>query len=84
MSCVLVVDDDPSFVDICEATLRHAGHQVLRAASVGEALAALSERAPDAMLLDWKLPDGTRLAGARVDAREAPGCADRGGHRILG
>jgi len=56
---VLVVEDDNVLARIIERNLSARGVRVLRAASVGEALAAIAVARPDAMLLDIDLPDRT-------------------------
>lgn len=61
MPHVLVVDDDPSFTANCRSALQSDGYEVSEAESVSSAIGALAHRAPDAMLLDWRLPDGTGL-----------------------
>lgn len=61
MPRVLIVDDDATFVDTCTLTLRHDGFEVTAADSVASAVNALATDVPHAMLLDWKLPDGTGL-----------------------
>jgi len=56
---VLVVEDDNVLARSIERNLSARGVRVLRAASVGEALAAIAVARPDAMLLDIDLPDRT-------------------------
>ena len=55
---VLVVDDEPQIVRGLKVILRGAGYDVQSAATKEEALAALSARPPDALVLDLVLPDG--------------------------
>jgi two-component system KDP operon response regulator KdpE len=55
---VLVVDDEPQIVRGLKVILRGAGYVVESASTKQEALAALSARPPDAMVLDLVLPDG--------------------------
>jgi two-component system KDP operon response regulator KdpE len=55
---VLVVDDEPQIVRGLKVILRGAGYAVESAATKDEALAALSARPPDALVLDLVLPDG--------------------------
>jgi DNA-binding response OmpR family regulator len=61
MSRLLVVEDEPAVRMGLRLSLSRAGHQVLEAASAGEAW-PLVEQA-DLVLLDWMLPDepGVRL-----------------------
>ena len=56
---VLVVDDEPQIVRGLKIILRNAGYAVEAAESRSEALAALTGRPPDALVLDLVLPDGT-------------------------
>lgn len=58
---VLIVDDDNEFVNTTAEMLRLDGYLVVSAASVAEATRRLSVVSPHAMLLDWKLPDGSAL-----------------------
>jgi CheY-like chemotaxis protein len=54
---VLLVDDDPSGVELRRLVLEHAGHQVLIAVDAGAARAAFREATFDTVLLDLRLPD---------------------------
>jgi two-component system, OmpR family, KDP operon response regulator KdpE len=56
---VLVVDDERQIVRGLKVVLRRAGYEVQTAASKEEALDAVSTRAPDAIVLDLVLPDGS-------------------------
>lgn len=56
MDHVLVVDDDPSTIEMMEVVLRLAGHEVRSAASATEALSAAHRDQPRAVLLDVMLP----------------------------
>jgi len=56
---VLVVDDEPQIVRGLKVILRDAGYEIQTAETKGDALAALSVRPPDAMVLDLVLPDGS-------------------------
>jgi two-component system nitrogen regulation response regulator NtrX len=58
---VLVIDDDSALRKVCLDLLSARGYRALGAASVGDGLRAFAERAPSAVLLDLKLPDGTGL-----------------------
>lgn len=53
---ILVVEDEPAIQELIAVNLEHAGHQVLRAASVPEAEALIRNALPDLVLLDWMLP----------------------------
>lgn len=61
MARVLVVDDDPSFREVCGIVLRQAGHVVVAAASAREALAVLERTACELALVDLRLPDMSGL-----------------------
>ncbi len=56
---VLVVDDEPQIVRGLKVILRAAGYDVRAAATKQEALDAVAVRAPDALVLDLVLPDGS-------------------------
>jgi two-component system cell cycle response regulator DivK len=57
MSLILVVDDEPDVRLVARVVLSSAGHQVIEAESGEAALAHLdSELAPDAVLLDVRMP----------------------------
>ena len=62
---ILVVEDEPVTQKLLASNLERAGHQVLRAASVTEARAAIRETLPDMVLLDWILPETTGVSFAR-------------------
>jgi DNA-binding response OmpR family regulator len=57
MQRILIVDDERTIVQIIEQRLRRDGFDVLSAASGAEALAALRQHEPAAVLLDIGLPD---------------------------
>lgn len=52
MAKILVVDDDPDFVEAMRLTLEPHGYQVVSAASGDEGLAKVSTEAPDLVILD--------------------------------
>src|SRR3954469_17329062 len=57
MALVLVVDDEPDVRLVPRVVLSSAGHQVIEAESGEDALAHLeAELAPDAVLLDVRMP----------------------------
>jgi two-component system KDP operon response regulator KdpE len=62
---VLVVDDEPQIVRGLKVILRDAGYEVEAAASKEQALAVLSVRPPDAVVLDLVLPDGSGVEVCR-------------------
>ncbi len=54
---ILVVDDEPSIVDVISMALRYEGYEVDSAATGAEALSKVRDARPHAMLLDVMLPD---------------------------
>lgn len=58
---VLLVEDNLETQQITEATLRHAGFDVIVADTIASAIAASSAQRPDVVLLDCRLPDGDGL-----------------------
>ena len=56
---VLVVEDDPIYGHFIVSTLRDAGHQVALARDGATALEQARTSAPDAVILDLRLPDAT-------------------------
>jgi len=62
---ILIVEDEPVTQTLIAANLERAGHRVMRAASVPEAVAAIREVLPDLVLLDWILPNATGVSFAR-------------------
>ena len=71
---VLVVDDEPTLVDLLETLLKLAGYDVTSASSGEAALAALPVTKPDVMVLDINMPrmDGFAVL-ATMAAETAPG-----------
>lgn len=65
MATVLVVDDDPDFVEIARTVLASNGYDVNSAANGEEALEAMREKRPDLVLLDVMMSnvlDGLNLS----------------------
>ena len=56
---LLYVEDDPLIRRSLAGSLRAAGHRVREAGSVAAARAALSGEQLDALIVDYRLPDGT-------------------------
>ena len=52
MSKILVVDDDPDFVETTRIVLEQAGYTVVSAASGNECLQVVGEENPDLIILD--------------------------------
>ena len=61
---VLVVDDDRAFLNVLRWALDEAGHEVVIAPDGAAGLALVSERRPDVILLDVRMPgmDGATFA----------------------
>lgn len=73
---VLVVEDDADTASIVSLALRTAGHNVLVAESVEEALSAAKQREFDVLVCDLRLPDGDGYQVMRaMAARGVPGIA---------
>lgn len=56
---ILIIDDHPELLDLVARALTRDGHAVQVAASCREARERLAERAPDVLILDLGLPDGS-------------------------
>lgn len=69
---VLVVDDEPDVTDVLAGVLTGEGFQVRTAADGAGALATARDFRPDAVVLDWMLPDLDGLQVLRELRREAP------------
>ncbi|MFI6646981.1 response regulator transcription factor [Streptomyces sp. NPDC050529] len=69
---VLVVDDEPDVTDVLSGVMTAEGWQVRTAADGASALATARDFRPDAVVLDWMLPDLDGLHVLRALRREAP------------
>ena len=58
---ILVVEDEPALATLLRYNLEKEGFSVAEAHDGEEALLQLSERTPDAVLLDWMLPQVSGL-----------------------
>ena len=67
---ILVVDDEPQITEVLRAYLEREGMIVEVCASVAEALASLARFAPDLLVLDITLPDGSGLDVLRAVSSE--------------
>lgn len=63
--CVLIVDDDPSILEVLEARLQAAGFHVLRASSGPAALQKLKKHPVDILVSDMKMPE---MSGIELQA----------------
>jgi len=62
---ILIVDDEPAIRDMVAFALRKAGFEPVHAGDGREAQAAIADRIPDLVLLDWMLPGSSGLELAR-------------------
>lgn len=69
---ILVVDDDPSFRRLLEIWLAERGFEVHEAADGESGLRAAARLEPDAVLLDWRLPDESGVSVCRRLAERVP------------
>ncbi|MEU8964991.1 response regulator transcription factor [Streptomyces sp. NPDC048491] len=69
---VLVVDDEPDVTDVLSAVMTAEGWRVRSAGDGTSALAVARVFRPDAVVLDWMLPDLDGLRVLRALRREAP------------
>jgi two-component system phosphate regulon response regulator PhoB len=72
---ILVVEDEPAVQELIRYTLEQAGMEALAAASAEDALSSLNDELPDAVLIDWMLPNKSGLALAR-ELRESSRTAE--------
>jgi two-component system phosphate regulon response regulator PhoB len=68
---ILIVDDEPAIRDMVAFALRKGDFEPVQAADAREAQAAIADRIPDLILLDWMLPGTSGLELARRWRREA-------------
>lgn len=69
---ILVVDDEPTILDVVGRYMEHAGYETLRAADGPEALRLAAEYRPDLVVLDLMLPGIDGIEVMR-QLHEAPG-----------
>jgi two-component system phosphate regulon response regulator PhoB len=58
---ILIVEDEPSIVELVMFTLKEAGWDAFAVSNAADAWEFLKQRAPQLILLDWMLPDQTGL-----------------------
>jgi CheY-like chemotaxis protein len=66
---VLVVEDDPSTVELMQRLLMRQGYEVPAAASYGDALHMATEWLPDVLISDLALPGKTGFRCSRRCAK---------------
>lgn len=69
---IMVVDDNPDFLNLMELLLGNAGYRVQPAEGAAEAMALMENTLPDAILLDIMMPNRNGfefLENLRWDAR---------------
>jgi DNA-binding response OmpR family regulator len=62
---ILIVDDYPGLVEVCDLALAARGFDVVGASTVGEAMTRGASERFDAVVLDVELPDGSGTDLAR-------------------
>lgn len=68
---ILSVDDEQDVTDLVQFHLTRAGYEVMTAANGREALACVSSRRPDLILLDLMLPDIDGFGVCEILRRES-------------
>ncbi|WP_025899457.1 phosphate regulon transcriptional regulator PhoB [Sneathiella glossodoripedis] len=63
---ILIVEDEPSMVELLRYNLESEGFQVSSASDGEEAMLSIQEQTPDMVLLDWMLP---KLSGIEICRR---------------
>lgn len=54
---VLIVDDEPDFLELMSLRVHDWGYAVLKARSGNEAIACVKEKHPDILILDYMMPE---------------------------
>jgi two-component system, OmpR family, response regulator len=70
---LLVVEDEPTILELLSGSLRFAGFDVVTASSGAEALRAVAASRPDLVLLDVMIPDGDGFEVVRRMRSSGPG-----------
>ena len=73
MAVLLVVEDDSGVRTSFARALAHGGYTVLEAGSVFQGVQIGTERRPDLLVLDLKLPDGSGLDVLQLLNKRYPG-----------
>ncbi len=72
MPSILIVDDEETFARNAARYLERAGHTVRVAGTLADGLRLFAERAPEVVVLDYRLPDGTGLEAVQHIRRSDP------------
>jgi two-component system phosphate regulon response regulator PhoB len=67
---ILIVEDEDAIRQMVAFGLKRAGFEPIEAADCAKARAAIADRVPDLVLLDWMLPDVSGVEFARALRRE--------------
>jgi len=67
---ILIVEDEPAIRDMVAFALRKADYDPIQAGDAREAQAAIADRVPDLILLDWMLPGVSGIELARRFRRD--------------
>jgi two-component system phosphate regulon response regulator PhoB len=65
MSQIVVVEDESAIAELIAINLKHAGHEVVIAATAEQAQREIDAQLPDLVVLDWMLPGQSGLSLAR-------------------
>ena len=68
---ILIVEDEPAIRDMVAFALRKGEYEPVHAGDAREAQAAIADRVPDLILLDWMLPGTSGLELARRWRKDA-------------
>lgn len=72
MKTVMIVDDEPMVRRVLRMALERAGYDVMAKPDGQQAIAALRERAPDALITDIEMPVMTGEQLCKTIAKEMP------------
>jgi two-component system phosphate regulon response regulator PhoB len=67
---VIIVEDEPETAEMFVEMVRLGGYKVRKAAGSSAAIYMIAQEQPDAVVLDWMLPDVTGLEVLRYIRRE--------------
>lgn len=73
MALILVVDDEPSIVELIGKILERKGHRVMSASSADEALTVLERSKPEVALVDLVMPGKGGMTLIMENLRAMPG-----------